>query len=290
MPTAEMLYPPTPLQTPMETLLPGTVHTPLPGMVQTLLLGSGENSMYHPPTPSDYSSGHESVTPNEVKPGMRSPYMQANQRHLGVDVNVAYVEGQEEGERGNPPQPTTQDFFMMSYGKRKREDFAPHFHGGGYIPQQDGAGDGAYDVFRTEHRHRARDCQENNNATAGANSNNGGYVTRDVSCYNCGNPGHRARECTAKESADGQGEGYYNSGDFGHFSRDCNNNNCRGRGACYSCGAYGHLARECFNENNGGARCNGGSTSGGNQCYNCKEAYGHYARDCPNAAATLATN
>ncbi|KAF9621770.1 hypothetical protein IFM89_027624, partial [Coptis chinensis] len=104
------------------------------------------------PTPSDYSSGHESVTPNEVKPRMPSPHMQApppwmNQRLIGVDVNIAYVEGQEEGERGNPPQPTMQDFFMMSYGKRKREDFAPHFHGGGYIPQQDGAGDAAYDVI-----------------------------------------------------------------------------------------------------------------------------------------------
>ncbi|KAF9600640.1 hypothetical protein IFM89_011223 [Coptis chinensis] len=162
-PTAEMLFPPTPLQTPMQTPLPGTaqtplpgtVQTPLPGNVQTPLPGSGENSMYQLPTISDYSSGHESVTPNEVKPGMPSPYMQApspwmNQRPLGVDVNVAYVEGREEGDRGNPPQPTTQDFFMMSSGKRKREDFAPHFHGGGYIPQQDGAGDGAYDVFQTE--------------------------------------------------------------------------------------------------------------------------------------------
>ncbi|KAF9609591.1 hypothetical protein IFM89_017453 [Coptis chinensis] len=139
-------------------LLPGTVHTPLLGMQAP------------------------------------SPWM--NQRLIGVDVNVAYVEGQEEGERGNPPQTTMQ----------KREDFAPHFHGGGYIPQQDGAGDAAYDVIEKQ-RHRPRDCQENNNATAGANSNSGGYVTRDVSCtHYCGNPGHRARECTAKESADGQGE------------------------------------------------------------------------------------
>ncbi|KAF9615140.1 hypothetical protein IFM89_022098 [Coptis chinensis] len=170
MPTAEILYP----LTPKQTLLPGTAHTPLPRTVQTPLLGSGENLMYKLPTPSDYSSGHENVTPNEVKPKMPSPY---------------------------------RDFFMMSYGQRKREDFAPHFHRGGYIPQQDGVGDGTYDVFQTEHRHRARDCQENNNAIARVNSNNGGYVTRDVSCYNCGNPCHRARECTAKESADGQGEG-----------------------------------------------------------------------------------
>ncbi|KAF9594058.1 hypothetical protein IFM89_027098, partial [Coptis chinensis] len=107
----------TPLQTPKQTLLPGTAHRSLPRTVQMSLPGSGENSMYRLPTPSDYSSGHESVTPNEVKPRMPSPYM---------------------------------DFFMMSYGKWEREDFALHFHGGGYIPQQDGVGDGAYDVFQKE--------------------------------------------------------------------------------------------------------------------------------------------
>ncbi|KAF9586828.1 hypothetical protein IFM89_039956 [Coptis chinensis] len=121
---------------------------------------NGENSMYQLSIPSDYSSGHESVTPNEVKPRMPSPYRQTpspwmNQRPLGVDVNVGFL----------------------------------------------------HDVLWQAETHRARDCQENNNATAGANSNNGGYMTCDVSCYNCGNPGHRARECTAKESADGQGEG-----------------------------------------------------------------------------------
>ncbi|KAF9625953.1 hypothetical protein IFM89_027821, partial [Coptis chinensis] len=137
----------------MQTPLPGTAHTPLPRTVQTPLLGSGENSMYQHPTPSDYSSGHESVTPNEVKPRMPSSkhlLLVESQMPLRVDVNVAYVQGREEGERGNPPQPTMQDFFMMSYGKRKCGDFAPHFHGGGYIPQQDGAGDGAYDVFQIE--------------------------------------------------------------------------------------------------------------------------------------------
>ncbi|KAF9601634.1 hypothetical protein IFM89_021100 [Coptis chinensis] len=158
--------------------------------------------MYQLPTPNDYSSGHESVTPNEVKPRMPSPYMQApspwmNQRPLGVDVNVAYVEGREEGERENPPQPTTQDFFMMSYGKRKCEDFAPHFHGGGYIPQQDGAGDGAYDVIKKQR-----------------------YL-------------------------------------FITFART------------FILSSF--LLKECFNENSGGARCNGGSTSGGNHCYNLRK-------------------
>ncbi|KAF9600846.1 hypothetical protein IFM89_013081 [Coptis chinensis] len=119
------------LKTPMQTPLPRTTHTPLPGTVQTPLPGSGENSMYQLSTPSDYSSGHESVTPNEMKPRMPSSYMRA--------------------------------FVLVT-------------------------------------------CHHRHNAIASANSNNGGYVTRDVSCYNCGNTGHRARECTAKESVDGQGE------------------------------------------------------------------------------------
>ncbi|KAF9618192.1 hypothetical protein IFM89_000661, partial [Coptis chinensis] len=88
----------TPLQIPMQTPLPGMAHMPLPGTVQTSLLGSGENSMYQLPTPSDYSSGHESVTLNEVKPRMPCPYMQIpspwrNQRPLGVDANVDEFSG-----------------------------------------------------------------------------------------------------------------------------------------------------------------------------------------------------
>lgn len=30
---------------------------------------------------------------------------------------------------------------MMSSGKRKRDEFPPQYPNGGYIPQQDGAGD-----------------------------------------------------------------------------------------------------------------------------------------------------
>lgn len=39
---------------------------------------------------------------------------------------------------------------MMSSGKRKRDDYASHVNPGGYIPQQDGAGDDTLDVFETE--------------------------------------------------------------------------------------------------------------------------------------------
>ncbi|KAK4419871.1 Transcription initiation factor IIA subunit [Sesamum alatum] len=158
-PTADLLFPPTPLQTPMQTPLPGSAQTPLPGMAQTPLPGTAptplpgtdSSSLYNIPTggtpitPNEYTSTNENGVP-EVKagPGRPSPYMQPpspwiNQRPP-LDVNVAYVEGREEGERGAPHQPTTQDFFMSS-GKRKRDDLPPQYRAGGYIPQQDGAGD-----------------------------------------------------------------------------------------------------------------------------------------------------
>ena len=38
----------------------------------------------------------------------------------------------------------------MSSGKRKREDFPSQYHTSGYIPQQDGAGDPAPEVFEVE--------------------------------------------------------------------------------------------------------------------------------------------
>ncbi|KAL3653231.1 hypothetical protein CASFOL_002912 [Castilleja foliolosa] len=151
-PTADLLFPPTPLQTPMQTPLPGMAQTPLPGTTQTPLSGSDSGSLYNMPTgstpitPSEYASTNENSGGAEMKtgPGRPSPYMQPpspwlNQRP-SLDVNVAYVEGREEGDRAASHQPTTQDFFMNS-GKRKREDIPPHYRAGGYIPQQDGAGD-----------------------------------------------------------------------------------------------------------------------------------------------------
>ncbi|XP_027181431.1 transcription initiation factor IIA large subunit-like isoform X1 [Coffea eugenioides] len=191
-PTADMLFPPTPLQTPMPTPLPGMAQTPLPGnaqtplpaTAQTPLPGTADSSLYNIPTggtpitPNEYSSVNDNGGAPEVKPGpgRPSPYMQPpspwlNQRPP-LDVNVgkqtitklcviedtrqqmtlvyditifcfivAYVEGREEGERGASHQPMTQDFFMMSAGKRKRDEFASQYPNGGYIPQQDGAGD-----------------------------------------------------------------------------------------------------------------------------------------------------
>ncbi|KAL1345273.1 hypothetical protein HN51_019045 [Arachis hypogaea] len=141
-PTAEMLFPPTPLQTPMQTPLPGTA----------------DNSMYHIPTgPSDYSSsGNDTGGNTDLKGGLPSPYMQQqppspwmNQRS-SLDVNVAYVEGREDANRRTSNKPSTQDFFRAPTGKRKRDDLPSQYNAGGYLPQQDGAGDSASGLLEIE--------------------------------------------------------------------------------------------------------------------------------------------
>ncbi|CAA3025402.1 transcription initiation factor IIA large subunit-like isoform X1 [Olea europaea var. sylvestris] len=152
-PTADLLFPPTPLQTPV----PGMARTPLPGTAQTPLPGTADNNSYYnihtggtPITPNEYSSANDNGGVPEMRggAGRPSPYMQPPSAWLNqrppLDVNVAYVEGREDGERGGPHQPTTQEFFTLPSGKRKREDFPPgppQYHSGGYIPQQDGAAD-----------------------------------------------------------------------------------------------------------------------------------------------------
>ncbi|KAG6678182.1 hypothetical protein I3842_14G067600 [Carya illinoinensis] len=135
-PTAEMLFPPTPLQTPIQTPLPGTA----------------ENSTYNIPTgPSDYptpgsdAGGGGGSNNNETKAGRPSPFMQPPSPWMSqrppLDVNIAYVEGREEVDRGTSHQPLTQ---------RKREDLASKYHAGGFIPQQDGAGDATSEVLEIE--------------------------------------------------------------------------------------------------------------------------------------------
>ncbi|KAM7258631.1 hypothetical protein ACFE04_014372 [Oxalis oulophora] len=152
-PTAEMLFPPTPLQTPMPgaTPLPGNAATPLPGSAATPLGGSStdNSSTFNIPTgSSDYPTPVSDAGVNQDgKGGRPSSFMPSpspspwNNPRAPLDVNVAYVEGREEAERGNSSQSQTQDFFTMSAGKRKRDEFPPQYHNGGYIPQQDGAGD-----------------------------------------------------------------------------------------------------------------------------------------------------
>ncbi|XP_042493882.1 transcription initiation factor IIA subunit 1-like isoform X2 [Macadamia integrifolia] len=137
-PTAEMLFPPTPLQTPMQTPLPVE-----PGGDQYMPGGYAEYGMVSERPAADMKNGR----PASYMPPP-SPWM--NQRPLGVDVNVVYEEAREEDGGGgmSQPQPAMKDFFMMT-SKRKREDplnFLPN----GYIPQQDGSGDVSLDCSSQE--------------------------------------------------------------------------------------------------------------------------------------------
>ncbi|KAI3772297.1 hypothetical protein L6452_03479 [Arctium lappa] len=152
-PTADLLFPPTPMQTPLpaQTPLPGTTPTPLPGTVDSSYnIPTGGT----PITPNDYPPVNEDGA-SENRVGRPSPYMQPPSSWLNqrppLDVNVAYVEGREEVERGVASQPTTQNFFQATSGKRKRDDFPPQYHPGGYIPQQDGAGDVLADKSEVGH-------------------------------------------------------------------------------------------------------------------------------------------
>ncbi|XP_041992581.1 transcription initiation factor IIA large subunit-like isoform X2 [Salvia splendens] len=122
-PTADMLFPPTPLQTPMQTPLPGTAQTPLPGTAPTPLPGNDSSPYFSIPT------GGTPITPNEYS---------SNNDNGG--------EGQMRAGAGRPS--PYMDFFLMPSGKRKREDVPPQYHSGGYIPQQDGAGDVSPEVLK----------------------------------------------------------------------------------------------------------------------------------------------
>ncbi|KAI4304631.1 hypothetical protein MLD38_040111 [Melastoma candidum] len=88
--------------TPLQTPMP----TPLPGTVDNSIynIPTGSND-YPPPRPESGGNTGENA---ENKTGRSSPYM---------------------------------DFFVPPSGKRKREDLAPQYQNGGYIPQQDGAAD-----------------------------------------------------------------------------------------------------------------------------------------------------
>ncbi|KAK4765239.1 hypothetical protein SAY86_026329 [Trapa natans] len=106
-PTAEILFPPTPLQTPIQTPLPGSVDN----SVYNISTGLSDY-----PTPLSDTVG-DSGANTKLKAGRPSPYMQPPypwmSQRASLDVNVAYVEGRDEVDRGVSHQSLTQDFFSV---------------------------------------------------------------------------------------------------------------------------------------------------------------------------------
>ncbi|KAJ7537397.1 hypothetical protein O6H91_11G004500 [Diphasiastrum complanatum] len=122
------------------------------------LTSTGEPVMYQymPPGPTDQTVYPESGFSADVKIGKPAPYMQQpapwmTKKLPGVDVNIAYQEGQDDEDGGTGQPPITKDFFTLATGKRKREELASTYFPGSYIPQQDGASDcgSIHDSFNT---------------------------------------------------------------------------------------------------------------------------------------------
>eukprot|EP00250_Pteridium_aquilinum_P010763 c19616_g2_i1 orf=498-1316(+) len=141
-PTAELLFPPTPVHTPLPTQTP--VHTPLP--TQTPV---------HTPLPNFNASGASDHSETGIigdiaigrpVPFMSPPWMNPSSMGMSLgmnpklDINVAY-NGDEEEDTPSGQYPVTKEFLPPTSGKRKRDDMAPSHVAGTYFPQHDGPTD-----------------------------------------------------------------------------------------------------------------------------------------------------
>uniref|UniRef100_A0A453M1Y5 Transcription initiation factor IIA subunit 1 n=1 Tax=Aegilops tauschii subsp. strangulata TaxID=200361 RepID=A0A453M1Y5_AEGTS len=118
-PTADMLFPPTPIQTPLPAGIDTWPWDYAPSPIGDIRNGMGMNG-------ADPKSGRPS-------PCMQPPSPWMNQRPLGLDVNLAFA--YEDPDR---MMPLTKDFLMTSCGKRKRDEYPS---AASFVPQQDGCAD-----------------------------------------------------------------------------------------------------------------------------------------------------
>uniref|UniRef100_A0A453FRA1 Transcription initiation factor IIA subunit 1 n=1 Tax=Aegilops tauschii subsp. strangulata TaxID=200361 RepID=A0A453FRA1_AEGTS len=124
-PTADMLFPPTPIQ------------TPLPAGIDT---GPWD---YAPSPIGDMRNGMGMMNGADPETGRPSPFMQPpspwmNQRPLGANVNLAFAYDEEIRTMVQPQPLTTKDFLVMSCGKRTRDEYPS---AASFVPQQDGCAD-----------------------------------------------------------------------------------------------------------------------------------------------------